>query len=342
MRIGYTIWRRSSLSSLILSPESPPLNELVDFYVLVFPFLTDGKRVKLADKPFIPISLMLAHAANMVKKTGKPYWVKVQYHPIPKTLPSGALPKWWPGYVSGKGQWFSAVMGKLAGALSRICTRIVGREPEVVVPAVEIASLVNELDWNKIVKDVKDKVDSRVIYGGSFWQPIRTKYDGLISWLYKWGWGRWVISSIMKGTPYENANAQMLADIAYRAKLNCDRMSDLDAIGLSAYFYPSMGTGVDPGKIMRKYRRWLFSLDYVESALEWAYGLKKELVVSETGVVYNAPIAHERDAVIRWFVDSFKVWQDAGIGELVIWDEVQTEWVVEALKRFRGSRGISS
>jgi len=339
MRIGYTLWRDMTGAKLRQLMED--LDPLVDFHVITFAFQVSGSKIKFAGPPFFNPRRLFSDVVRAVRESGKPYWVKLQLHPMPKTLPPGAIPEWWPGYVTLPPPVATGMIAGLGKGLSRAVERITGRPPETVISGVELASIVNWTDWTAVADRIHECSD-RVIYGSNFWQPIRTKYSGLIEWLYKWGLGPWIIKSIMKGTPYEKADGKLLSDIAYGAKLERRFMSALDGIGLSAYFYPSMQKGVDPKKVMRSFRWGWFKLDYVGAALEWAKGLGQPLTISETGVIYNSPIAQDHDAVIKWFISSFEVWEEAGVEDLVIWDEVRNEWVIEALRLYKAgwrSRG---
>jgi hypothetical protein len=336
MRIGYTLWR--DLPGLSLRRLALELDGLVDFYVVTFAFYTDGTRLKFAGLPFCKPRRLLSDIPKLIREADIGYWVKLQLHPMPKSLPPGAIPEWWPGYVDFPLPAATYMIGGLARGISKVMSRLIGYDPETVVAGVELARLVNVMDWTKVKDLVNRGVKAKVIYGANFWQPLRTKYDRTISWLYTCGLGSWAVKRIMKGTPYERADGKLLADIAYHAKLHRDRMSGLNGIGLSAYFYPSMKKGVSPEKAMRDFRwRW-FKLDYAQTALEWAEELNKELIISETGVIYNSPIAKDRADVVRWFLDSFKVWNEASVSSLVIWDEVRSKWVIEALRRWKDEK----
>jgi len=346
MFIGYTLWREMrDLESRIKTLWD---DKLVDFFVVVFPFWVGEDRetgrfkIKLlTGKPFLKLP-QIVKVLQIIKEIDAPYWLKIQYHPMPRTLPPGAIPEWWPGYVDFKNptnlRIFDTINRSLGFALSKFCGRIASDLPMVVIPGVELASIVNKIDLNSTATFIRSKLAPhpiRVIYGANFWQPIREKLDGLISLVYRWGYGPFVVSRIMKGTPYERADSKLLADIAYHARIKPDRIRDLDAIGLSAYFYPSMQQDVEPYEAMQKFRYWYIRFSYPEIAVEWANKLNKRLVITETGVIYNSPIANDQDAVIDWFLDSFQIWWESDIHELVIWDEVNTDWVIEALKRWR-------
>ena len=332
MRIGYTFWREQP----VIRQLALMLDELCDFFVVVFPFWTDGLGVKpLKGKPFHSFGTIFGRILPVIKELGKPYWLKVQYHPMPGTLPKGAIPAWWPGYVNTRFPIaFSRMVGAIARGFASVFGRIVGYPPEVVIPGVELARLVNKLEWEWIVERIGKRFRTRVIYGCNFWQPIRHRFDWLIELVYRLGWGPHYIRRIMKGTPYENADGKLLAEIAYKAKIKPETVEALDAIGLSAYFYPSMEKGVDPARVTRDCR-YILRFDYIEASLEWAWKLGKELVITEMGVIYNSPIADDRDAVVEWFVDSIELWEGAGVRELVIWDEVKPLWVIDALKIWR-------
>lgn len=346
MRIGYTIWKANDL------PDLPKILETVDpyvnYYVIVIPFTITRKNIlKLRGGTFIRFPLQITKVAPALIDTKKPAWIKIQLHPYQPDLPNDLVPSWWPGYVFSDPGSTGAILKVLAQSIIE-SMEAAGLAIEGCVFATELAHMTAHRRFvghmRRFIKWLEDhdKDYIQVTYGSNFWQPLRWRYRWMINFCYHWGFGPAIVKAIMKGTPYERANPKTLADIAYNS---FDEYADMvwqlgNYTGLSAYFYPSMNSPDTIESAYKSYRFGLFwSFRYAEVAKQWAEYWGKPLMVTETGVLYNSPIAQlsspvREEAINEWYYITLKEFDRYGCVNFTIWEDHESLLCVDGLARY--------
>lgn len=328
MKVNYTIWKRSDFDQieLILSQCE---EKGVDNIVVPIIFRVKGISVKVitdsTPSPFLTIHQSL-QLLELIKDSKLGYILKLQFHPDPlDNRIQGLEPTWWPGWVDVRTDSDVRVINQVVTSFSEIfisnAIRITGKFPTAFIPAVELAALAPKLDWARITDSLRKKYSGIfLVYGANFWQPLRWYYRVPIWFLRLFGRTKPLLKSLLDSSGLYTVSSDKLGyaeEVLYRSLLSDTFWSNFDARGLSCYFYPSMLSAESISEAYDSYRYGWFSFSYPEVVMKWVGS--DRLWITESGVLYNAPISTDRELVLRWFsetmkrfgfVDAFTIWED--------------------------------
>lgn len=292
-----------------------------DGAVITIPFGIPNYRINQPMISWYDISRL----AIEIGKRNMPYILKIQFHPTEKLdYLDGLNPVWWPGWLApqeSKRPLVEIIAGMIEWAIATI-----GCRPDIVIPGVEFDQVAKLLLYERITLEYDD---TAFAYGTNFWQPIRWKYRWLIWFLHLLRKDDETLDTILKESDLYEIRKDRLSyasETIYRSLLTKRFWSKFDYVGLSCYWYPSM-TSKNIGEIEEAYFDYESQgvrLNYFETVREWANKMGRPLMVTESGVLYNAPIGNDREAVKDWYrvtmrlfsslTDTFCIWEDCQFG----------------------------
>lgn len=337
MELGYTIAFSNQVRRL---DEIYKLGEDVfDYWVYVLPlFVEEDGEPDLSWAPHDSALLKIWDVIEVLKelKYSNRKWVfKIQLHP--KRV-EGCEPKWWPGYLTST-QLANRFPNLVDGLYRWVRDDIVRRETEFAIVGVEIAGLCRKINW----LEVKKQFSIPIVYGSNFWQPLYWKYRKIIEKVRDWGWDEWLLGNFLSEFVYKirpEKRRWVLDNIIYSSYQDDAFWGFFDYQGLSNYFYPTM---TDEKSIEKKYKKYIVWLklgwfkialtyfSYPKVVKKWVGN--KKLIVTESGVLYNAPIARNERLVKKWMVETLRQFSFAE--KFTIWDEVEFPWIIEAVREFK-------
>ncbi len=335
MRIGYTLWKRSDFRNL---PQllNDGLSCGIDLWTVVLALKLDRHGLRFYGEPFMSVSEVM-RTLNRLSAHNVQVITKVQVHPG-DSLPQGLQPRWWGGYVTP-----DLVSPDLYCVVQDVFNKLMLRWAEFAkcdvygtVIATEMAGMVNKIKpFTKLMRYSAPLLKGKAItYGANFWQPLLWKYQGWI-WLARFfGIDKNVLKTIFAWNPIYSVpdnKLRWLSNLIWNAKLTQDTVKHLTHVGLSCYFYPSM-VG-DPDKAYDSYKFWFIDFSYPNVVREWCREFDKPLWVTECGVLYNAPIAKDKEEVKHWFKVTMDRFQFAKI--FTVWEDTKTGWFFELLKELK-------
>lgn len=282
--------------------------------VPVLPFYTNGFQVDFR-RPLLNIKEWIHVLYEMRKHGVARYGVKFHLHPMDL---EGLSPEWWPGYL-----WFSkraqqhlvnVFVTRVFPSLANAAKLILGYPPDFVILGAEFDALAaNVVNFKRAIKNVKKYLpETTVTYGTNVWQPLRWKYRWPIFWAHLLGRDEEVLEAILteinkvkNSRTIEVASEKIpyLTDLLYKSYLSKFFFwRKFDAMGISTYWIPTM-MDVD---VEKAYRNYTFSvedlqitIDFLDLLRQWSSGHK--LIVTETGVLYDTPIARNAEKVYDWY-----------------------------------------
>ena len=341
MKLGYTIAFSNQFFRL---DEIYKLGEnIFDYWVYVLPlFVEEGEEPELTfaqrDSALLKIWEFIDIMKDLKRDKERKWVFKIQFHP--KRI-EGCEPKWWPGYLTS--DKFAKRYANLVSGLYRwVRDDIVRREAEFAIVGVEIAGLCKKINW----LEIKKQFPIPIVYGSNFWQPLHWKYRKIIEKVRDWGWDEWLLGNFLSEFVYNISPEKrrwFLDNIIYPSYQGDAFWSFFDYQGLSNYFYPTM---TDEKAIEKKYKKYIVWLklgwfkialtyfSYPKVVRKWVGN--KKLIVTESGVLYNAPIARNERLVKKWMVETLKQFNFAE--KFTAWDEVEFPWIIEATEEFKKKR----
>lgn len=337
MRIGYTIWSKRH-GEMFHQYVSKAFKSGMSFITVVFPFGYNVQTNKFTDPPSNMIAIEKSiEVVRSLSEKGIDWVFKLQVHPV--NLPTGINPCWWPGYLTSStfARWYPSFV---ASFYKWLIHSFKLRHPWMIVPGVELAGIVNKVNWPKLVRDLK-KISPRsiVVYGANTWQPIRWNFSFLL-WLARlFRQDVAVLNQIMRYSPFkvEQRYRRWLADLLYNAILPIGFFKTFGCAGLSCYWWPSM-MGEDSiatyDKFEFDYQLWHWTIhaefSYPEVVDRWRKGY--DLHITETGVLSSSPFNLDREFVTKWVeatLDRF------GFAESIcFWDETKYPFIFDAVKAY--------
>lgn len=336
MKVYYTLWNPSQLKSndrkgvreLISRCRSVDIHGLVVVIAMTY----DGKYVDFAHGKYPFLSMTdLVNSLLVMREQKFPYILKFQLHPCGESY-QGLEPQWWPGWLESNSiieVWFKSAWT----AIAEWAARLVGYDPDVLILGAEMDALAQDLPWKDTIGNLKKRFSNTLItYGTNFWQPLRQKYwlpILILHWLRK---DEEILQKILKLGLYKVSpdRLRFAADQVYKSLLPKAFWKRLDRTGLSCYWYPSMLES-SMGKMQDaylNYRAMGLEIDYLQTVRDWVAYTGRPLMITESGVLYNAPIAQDKEAVKDWFrvaISYFREMADI----FCIWEDTHPGWVLE-------------
>lgn len=343
MKVYYTLWSKSQLKmydggveELITRCRSVGIHGLVVTVAMVY----DGHTVNFVrdEYPLIGISEAVQSLLTM-RREKFPYILKFQLHPWGDHY-RGLNPQWWPNWLTYDmvvGIWIESAWTAIVPYVGRL----MGYDPDVVIMGAEFDALARELKWNDVIRILRLIVpDVPITYGTNFWQPIRWKFwlpILLLHWCRK---DREMLRQILEvGGLYQVApeKLEFATNQIYSSLLTrWGFWRKLDMTGLSCYWYPSM---LSPNlcDIQDSYLNYSvqlggkkYDINYIQTVKDWVNYTGNPLIVTESGVLYNAPIARDKEAVKDWLRVTISYFREyVGAEAFCIWEDTTPGWVLE-------------
>ena len=329
MRLGFSFWLPEHFQDIATKIDQ--LHQVgVREAILVFGFETASHTTVQPIAPAIgfqhPQDFQAYQAVvKVAREKGWSITVKPQYHS--NTVPSEM--SWWPGFLQFTSQQATEFFKFHHSFTTGLCAIL---EPDAVVVGTEIVQMWGyEAEWRNLLTAIPAKVQKLV--GCNVWEPLKSH------WAFRWGkilYGEKRLTEMalrMLGFPPE------LIQYVDPKKLLAGQpswFSKLDKIGYSTYYAPTMDKPHTVDEIIaiyRKYRPMFFvTIDYPKCCKDWAG--KKPWRVTETDVVYFYPqVRNDPQAYKSWWQATLKVWKDAGVQELGVWEDGSWGYWLETMQK---------